>query len=176
MQETVEKALRIDGWMSRAELEWIYGRAASMDSIIEIGAWCGRTTNVLCEACSGMVYSIDHFKGSKEHQYLFADGKRDIFKEYRENTAECANLITIVADSGDVAEFLPITADMLFIDGSHDYESVMADLEAWMPRIKKLIAGHDKTEGGVGEAIEDTFKDKKIGYGEGSIWYVEVGG
>lgn len=35
--------------------------------------------------------------------------------------------------------------DLLYLDGDHNYEGVMADLHAWVPKVKKggIVAGHD---------------------------------
>jgi len=47
----------------------------------------------------------------------------------------------------------------VFIDGSHHYEDVAADLAAWEPKIRKggLFAGHDHTESfpGVQRAVRE---------------------
>jgi hypothetical protein len=39
----------------------------------------------------------------------------------------------------------PASIDRVFLDGSHDGESVAADLEAWSTRLKPegILAGHD---------------------------------
>lgn len=36
-------------------------------------------------------------------------------------------------------------ADLVFIDGAHDYRSVMADILAWKPKVRPggVLAGHD---------------------------------
>ena len=35
------------------------------------------------------------------------------------------------------------SVDMVFLDGAHDYDSVMADVTYWLPRTQKLLCGHD---------------------------------
>lgn len=69
------KANSISGWMNSEELEWLYTTASEMDSILEIGAWCGRSTFALASGCKGNVFSIDHFNGSGEHQNDIWKGK-----------------------------------------------------------------------------------------------------
>jgi hypothetical protein len=33
--------------------------------------------------------------------------------------------------------------DIVYIDAEHDYEAVKADIEAWRPKAKHILAGHD---------------------------------
>ena len=52
--------------------------------------------------------------------------------------------------------------DFVFLDAAHDYQSVLADLQAWWPRIKKggVLAGHDYDGAmfpGVKRAVEAFF-------------------
>jgi cephalosporin hydroxylase len=51
--------------------------------------------------------------------------------------------------------------DMVFIDADHSYESVLADIRAWMPKIRDggMIAGHDYVESqpGVKKAVHECF-------------------
>ena len=56
------------------------------------------------------------------------------------------------------AQMEPGSLGLVFIDAAHDYESVTADLEAWLPTVKRggWIGGHDHahpTQGAVREAV-----------------------
>lgn len=50
------------------------------------------------------------------------------------------------AKSTDAAKhFGPSSVDFVYVDAAHDYESVLADLYAWYPKLAKgaILAGHD---------------------------------
>ena len=71
----------------------------------------------------------------------------------------------IIGSSVDVAcKFKDKSLDFVFIDASHDYGSVKADILAWTPKIKMggIIAGHDyvKTYPGVIMAVNEIFGGK----------------
>ena len=51
--------------------------------------------------------------------------------------------------------------DFVFLDADHDYESVKADIAAWLPKVKPggILAGHDYMCGwpGVDRAVAEAF-------------------
>ncbi len=67
---------------------------------------------------------------------------------------------------------------VVFIDASHDYDSVKADIKAWLPKVRPggLLAGHDRNEPGVHAALLDLqlLLNTAVQYAPGSIWYVRI--
>jgi hypothetical protein len=175
MDNPVERAKEIEGWMYPEELEWLYEAAKRMDSVVEIGSYKGRSTYVLCSGCQGKVYAVDchwcealrPFVGSVQHT----------FPEFMENVGHFLNMVPLEMTSMDAAApgITPPEVDMVFIDGDHVYESVLADLKLWDPRTRKLLCGHDlKAEyPGVEKALNEYFDGYKVARGPGSLWYVD---
>jgi hypothetical protein len=172
----------VDGWMSDRCCEFLYTLARQMESIAEVGSWKGRSTHPLCSGCNGTVIAIDNWGGSAGDGLVIPEKERAtdaVFQKFLKNTAGLKNLIVNRNDSVVAAAQYPDKFfDMVFIDAEHTYESVKADLEAWTPKAKKLICGHDyhvtRSAGG-----EDVFPgvaravDEKFGTVEtmGIIWF-----
>jgi hypothetical protein len=68
MSVNIENALKITGWMEDHSLVWLAEQAAIHNSIVEVGCWRGKSTTCLADNTSGIVYAVDHWKGSEEHQ------------------------------------------------------------------------------------------------------------
>jgi hypothetical protein len=88
--------------------------------------------------------------------------------------------VPIRASSPAAAEQVP-DVDMVFLDGNHEYEGVVADIEAWLPKTRKLLCGHDYNHPdypGVAEAVDEIFAGRMALAGPGnlaSIWMVQAG-
>lgn len=96
----------IQGWMNDKELRWLFETAKSMQSVVEIGCWKGRSTFALC--CSGCpaVYAVDHFNGSQVawmQERIHREGSTE--NEFLRNLAEFQNLHVVRADSEICAGF-----------------------------------------------------------------------
>lgn len=166
------------GWMSPAELDWLAATAATMDSVVEVGCLHGRSAFALLTGCPGPVYCIDPWNDPAGHCL-------PSFLGY------CGHFPNLVAVQGyspdaDVMAQIPDQVDMVFIDGAHDYRSVIADIDAWLPRTRRLICGHDynaSPEPGfpdVRRAVDERFgaqvrpTDDDPGWELRSIWCVDV--
>lgn len=119
------------GWMSPAELEWLGTQAAQMRSVVEIGCLHGRSSYALAVACPGIVYCIDPWNDAGWASWNASVG------------LVLPNVVGIRAPSPQAAERVPDQVDMVFIDGAHDYDSVVADIKCWLPRTQVLLCGHD---------------------------------
>lgn len=137
-------------------------RAAALGPIVEIGSYCGKSTIYLAAGvreadADSVVFSIDHHRGSEEHQpgeeyhdprFLDADGRVDTLAAFR-TTIEHAGLadvvVGIVGRSDVVARHWATRLAMVFIDGGHSSDAARTDLESWSPLIVAggLLAIHD---------------------------------
>ena len=138
--------------------------ASSLGPILEIGSYCGKSTICLALGCrknNSVVFTIDHHRGSEEHQMgeSFHDpdlvnrqtGVLDSFTEFRKNIAEAGvedSVVPIVAKSSTVANSWQTPLAMIFIDGGHSLRSALADYRSWSQFLLKggLLAIHDVFE------------------------------
>lgn len=149
----------IQGWMSVEELNWLFNQSKKVESIIELGAWKGKSTHALCSGCPGTVTVVDHFKGSEEEKENDGPHKEadeiNIKEEFMRNVGNRFKNLSVI--STHISEALPLLSpsDMVFVDGSHKYEDVKADLRALSPFAKKLFCGHDINWPEVNHAVDD---------------------
>lgn len=161
--------MHIWGWMSPVELEWLIEQSAMMSSVAEIGSLHGRSAFAMLGSCMGKVYCIDPWD----------DVKDQCFGSFMGSCGHFPNLVPIRGYSPAAAECVPGEVDMTFIDGNHDLESVLADIEAWLPKTRRLICGHDyqNANGGypdVERAVRQTFGEKFFNPHGTAIWAVEL--
>ncbi|HEY6019182.1 MAG TPA: class I SAM-dependent methyltransferase [Candidatus Paceibacterota bacterium] len=161
----------IDGWMTTEELAWLRTEAASVSSVAEIGCWKGRSTKELLDSCKGTVYAVDHWQGSDYIDNLARS--EDVYAEFIKNVGNYQNLvIKRMASVEAAAEIEPI--DLVFIDAGHTYKEIKADIDAWLPKAKKIISGHDYSTQwpDVVKAVNEKFGDKVKTCG--TIWFVSL--
>ena len=163
----------IQGWMSNAELEWLYRTAQNMETIVEIGSWKGRSTHALLSGCKGTVYAVDHFKGSNGEAVEHLEAQQhDIYDIFLGNVGHFKNLKTLKMSSEQAAKkFKDKSVDMVFIDGEHTYEGVKKDIGMWLPKAKKIISGHDYYWPKIFMAVDEKLGDVETA---DTIWFKEI--
>jgi hypothetical protein len=177
--ESAEKAIltadQVDsglpGWMTDKELAFLAEKADFCDSAVEVGSWKGRSTKVLLDNCKGPVYAVDNWQGSDMLRALTES--QDVYTEFLKNVGHYPNLKVIKGDSVNMAaSFNGVKVDMVFIDAGHSYEDCKADIAAWAPKARRIIAGHDYSPEwpGVMKAVNEAFGKVDT---VGSIWWVE---
>ena len=155
---------QVKGFLAKDEAAALYNTALDMSSkapVLEIGSYCGKSTVYLGTACKnagGVLYALDHHRGSEEHQlgeeyhdpdlYDGSVGLMDTFKRFRQ-TMRAADLeetvIPIVASSIVARRGWGTPLSMVFIDGGHSMEAAMADYQSWAAHIIPggVLAIHD---------------------------------
>ena len=163
----------VKGFLDEDEGRCLYEIAREASRIgpcLEIGSYCGKSTvyiGIACKTNNGILFSIDHHRGSEEQQpgqayfdpALFdpETGRVDTFYEFRK-TLEKAGLedtvVAIVSRSDIVARLWATPLSLVFIDGAHTAEAALTDYDCWRPHI--MPGGYllihdifeDPTEGG----------------------------
>lgn len=158
-----------------------------VSKFVEVGVWLGKSICYMGEKVreSGKpveIYGVDTWAGSineQEHQdYVTKLGGPDkLFEEFQKHMA-LANLNTSVvplrmASIEASKTFEDKSLDFVFIDASHDYENVKADIQAWLPKVKMggVLAGHDWAWPDVNKAVIEVLK---IVQTSGSCWIYKV--
>jgi predicted O-methyltransferase YrrM len=124
---------------------------------VEIGAWHG---------CSSSYMAVEIINSGKKIQFDIVDCFDDeLCDDFTKNMKRVENHYKLIRGySKDVSEqYKNSSLDFVFIDGNHDYETVMDDIKSWFPKIKKggMIGGHDFEEKfeGVYGAVNEFFKN-----------------
>ena len=142
------------GFLHEAEGRCLYEiarKASRLGPCLEIGGYCGKSTIYIGAACqtnNGILFSIDHHRGSEEQQpgQAYFDpglfdpktGRLDTLQEFRKTLEKAGIEDTVVAMvcCSDVAARLWATPlSMVFIDGSHTTEAALTDYECWARHI-----------------------------------------
>jgi len=125
--------------------------AASLGPLLEVGSYCGKSAVYLgaaARAAGTVLFSVDHHRGSEENQAGWehhdpelvdpATARMDTLPFFR-RTIERAGLedavVAVVGDSPTIAAHWRTPLGLVFVDGGHALDVVLADYEAWSPHV-----------------------------------------
>ena len=120
------------------------------DHFVEIGVWKGGSTAFMgveiVNSGKKIKYdAIDCFAPTAE----FGQQSADIYEETKANLKPVTDLGVVNLIKAHSLEAVSNYEDnslaFVFIDGSHEYADIKADLLAWLPKVKSggVLAGHD---------------------------------
>ena len=143
-------------------------------TVLEVGSWAGRSAILMSESGAAHVTCVDTWGGNANDDGCKAyDGTAGTpFEVFQRNTAG-RNISAIKAKSPDAAQkFRDQQFDIVYIDAEHDYESVKADIQAWKPKAKFILAGHDyHSFDGVRKAVADCGLVPQV---NGNVWHCQL--
>jgi|HubBroStandDraft_4_1064222.scaffolds.fasta_scaffold302426_1 predicted O-methyltransferase YrrM len=153
----------IEGFLAEAEAQWLFNAALQApdgSNFVEVGSYKGRSTCSLALGCRGTnkrVFAVDPFDGGPDLP------KADSLREFSQNLRRCRvseHVEPIVGVSVEVSKSWNEPIQLLFVDGSHKYEDVLADFAGFFPHVVPggIVAFHDviETWPGVLRAWNDT--------------------
>jgi len=157
-------AMKLKGFLAQEEAMRLYElakEASALGPCLEIGSYCGKSVAYIgtgCREAGGILYSLDHHRGSEEQQpgqeyfdpELFdeREGVIDTFRIFRRTLALLGlegTVIPLVATSDAVARTWRTPLGMVFIDGGHSFAAAYGDYRNWASHIVPggFLAIHD---------------------------------
>jgi hypothetical protein len=146
----------IHGWFDFRDVYDFVAKALPDDgSFVEVGTWKGKSAIYLKDRLDDIGKSIkfwvvDTFEGDED------TGKVDVLPEFKENRG-FRDIKIFESESAPAASgFDDDSLDGVFIDAAHNYDNALADIKAWLPKVKKggFFGGHDADSPGVSKALE----------------------
>lgn len=126
-------------------------QALKPKTVIEVGSWLGSSTRFIAERLpdGAILYAVDTWLGSPAEDVHLRDPRLPyLFQLFLSNVKHAGLshvIIPIRMDSLEASKALNVQADMIYIDASHDTESVYNDILAWFPHLKRggIFCGDD---------------------------------
>jgi Methyltransferase domain len=160
--------------------------------VVEVGVALGHSVAYLARKTldarkSIQIWAVDPWAGvarNGEQQHFLGGqpcpGDFTLFLEMmRTHAREELELVRVLRTESQTGArlFPPASCDLVLIDAAHDYDSVDADIQAWLPTVKVggILAGddHEPNYPGVEKACRKWFGD---GYEvQGTTWVLKVG-
>jgi predicted O-methyltransferase YrrM len=179
----------LQGWVNPGFCECFQAIASQFSSpfVIEVGTYKGASAVIMADTIKeGKILCVDTWLGAPEFWTDVRDmpkvnGYPTIFYKFTRNVKKLGlqHIITPFPISSqqasDVLKNYQVQADIIYIDGSHEYEAVLSDLKAWWPVLKDggYMIGDDFSDchPGVIKAVTEFFPTgaKRIG----DVWCVK---
>ena len=137
--------MKIQGWLTKAEGEWLRRRAKECTGpILEIGSYKGLSTSYLAngslEGHGVQVYAVDHFTDLSDKAY-------DVFMRNMKqlDLLKCIMVMRMPSKEARAMWDMDVKLNFLFIVGDHTYKGCKNDWDIWTPLVKEggIIALHD---------------------------------
>jgi predicted O-methyltransferase YrrM len=163
----------IQGWFTYPTLyRNMVEKYSSGSHFVEVGVWKGKSA---CYMAVEIVNSGKSIRFDCVDTWDLVEGQQDIdpeeyaglYDSFLANIEPVHHLINPVKMLSEEACHLydDGTLDFVFIDASHDYDSVRRDILAWLPKMKVggTIAGHDYTYSeNVKRAVDEIFGEVEV--------------
>lgn len=180
--DAAEAADAVPGWMTGAELTVLAEWASECRRIVEVGCYQGRSTTAMALAmpAGGLLYAVDDWRGEVDRPGVVCRTLRDLFLTNCGRLIEAGSVLTVNVRSVCAARALAAAGihpvDMVHIDASHDYESVRADLAAWLPLVRPggRLVGHDIDQEPVRRAVDDVLGAGNWRRAADALWCYDV--
>ena len=171
------------GWNSYNPIFKDVIEKSTPSTIIEVGTWLGASalnmfkltkeknlnTRIFCvDTWLGAVEFWTHSSNTPERDLKCKNGYPQVYFDFLSNVVSHGaenNIIPIPNTSfigSKILKYYNITAELIYVDGSHEYEDVKQDLTSYIDLLAPggIIFGDDINWPGVNKAVKEFFNDK----------------
>lgn len=176
---------KVFGWHSHSPIFRALVEETRPRIVFEVGTWLGASAINMAEAARDMglktkVYCVDTWLGAEEfwnkyshtseRDLLLKNGYPQTYFKFLANVVEhgLQNFIVPVPNTSHIGAMIlahrRLKADLIYIDGSHDYEDVRGDIRDYMPLLNEggVMFGDDFGLGGVRRAVEESLSGRFV--------------
>ncbi|MEJ2157932.1 MAG: class I SAM-dependent methyltransferase [Desulfobacteraceae bacterium] len=154
ISDNQKESSHIQGWLFPPEAFILYSLSLenidAAGKVLEIGSFMGKSSYWLAKGAKERngekIICIDTFEGSIEHQdALKGRSTYVVFEENLRRAGVFDWVMPVRKSSSDAFASFNEKISLLFIDGSHEYDDVKADLLNWEQRLIKggIVILHD---------------------------------
>jgi cephalosporin hydroxylase len=173
------------GWFGPSEVSYyksILDKFSGPAHFVEVGCFKGKSSsfmaveiinsgkNIKFDCVDTWLGSDEHLAGGPHEEVDAVAGR--LYEVFIENMKPVEGFYTPVRLPSVEASKLyqDESLDFVFIDADHSYESVCADISAWLPKMKKggIISGHDCYYPPVERAVNELLTNVEI---HGGCWH-----
>ncbi len=171
----------IKGFLAHEEGIFLYNltkKYCLSNFAVEIGSYCGKSACYIGQGCKEnktYLITIDHHRGSEEQQYgeEYFDPDEYDYENKRVDTMPTLLkninnfklnefIRPMISSSQSASRKVHDSIDLVFIDGSHTFESARTDFASWKNKIRNggILAIHDiyDTEEEGGQAPKEIYE------------------
>jgi len=169
------------GWLSASTSAVLSSKLNNSTAVVvELGSWLGKSTRFIADhAPAAVIIAIDHWMGSAEHQsqedtkYLLPILYDTFIKSCWDYRGRIVPLRMDTISGMETVASHGVSTDLVYIDASHDYDSVRLDLEVALRLFPKAqIIGDDWLWPGVRRAVTDVSVASGFTVGSnGNCWW-----
>jgi cephalosporin hydroxylase len=177
-----------EGWFSPGDIAAyasLYEQLATGSRVAELGVWQGRSLCSVADVIlrkSLKIHAVDTFCGTPGELDIVHDcgGKlRQVFEANLARFGIADHVVIHVGSTERIAQDMAAgSLHLVFIDADHSYETVHADIKAWLPKVEAggVLCGHDynppgQDHGGVKQAVDELIgMQNVVVFPDSSLW------
>lgn len=172
------------GWNFKHEIFSDLIRDLHPNTIIEVGTWKGASAITMATICRALalfdtkIYCVDTWLGAlefwtdlketQERDLMLKNGYPSIYNQFLSNVIhnKVQDMIIPVPNTSfigaKILQHYGVKAELIYIDGSHEYEDVLSDIKVYKELCTGVMFGDDYNWPYVKMAVNDSLKNIQI--------------